>query len=267
MTVDAVRRLVYRYYALFGRNFPWRGTGNPYYVYLSEVMLQQTTATRVVEKYKLFLRRFPTVESIASSGFAEIIEVWQGLGYNRRALYLHRAMRIIAETYGGEIPNRVKDLEALPGIGKNTARSILAFAYNRPVVFIETNIRTAMIYHFFRDCHTVHDRDIMPCVEKTLDRVHPARWYNALMDYGSAVKRCRMNPGRSSAHYSRQSPFEGSHRQVRGMILKICARGPVDKDTLAETIHVDATRIECAIEDLKKEGFIAINEGKVGIVS
>lgn len=230
-------------------------------------MLQQTTVTRVHEKYELFIRRFPTVESIASSRFSEIIEAWQGLGYNRRALYLHRAMRIIAVAHNGEIPTTIEILESLPGIGKSTARSIMAFAFNRPVVFIETNIRSAIIYYFFRNRDVIHDREILPYVETTLDRLHPARWYNALMDYGSAVKKCRMNPGRCSAHYTRQSPFEGSHRQIRGMILKICAQGTTDKNMLVSMLHVDEKRVERAIEELEKEGFIIVNGETVEIVT
>jgi len=230
-------------------------------------MLQQTTVTRVHEKYELFIRRFPTVESIASSRFSEIIEAWQGLGYNRRALYLHRAMRIIAVAHNGEIPTTIEILESLPGIGKSTARSIMAFAFNRPVVFIETNIRSAIIYYFFRNRDVIHDREILPYVETTLDRLHPARWYNALMDYGSAVKKCRMNPGRCSAHYTRQSPFEGSHRQIRGTILKICAQGTTDKNMLVSMLHVDEKRVERAIEELEKEGFIIVNGETVEIVT
>ncbi|NBC28577.1 MAG: A/G-specific adenine glycosylase, partial [Spirochaetes bacterium] len=204
------KEYIWGFYRDFGRSMPWRETRDTYAIFLSEIMLQQTQVPRVMEKYREFLRRFPSFETLADARLAEVYEVWQGLGYNRRAKYLHDAARSIVADHGGRVPHDRPALEALPGVGPNTAGSLLAFCHNEPVVFIETNIRRVFIYFFFPGGADVHDRDLFPLIEETLDRQNPREWYYALMDYGATLKKWVTNPNRRSKQYVRQSSFENS---------------------------------------------------------
>jgi A/G-specific adenine glycosylase len=248
---------VYAYYDNHGRDLPWRKTDDPYAIVVSEVMLQQTQVSRVVEKYRQFMAAFPTVQSLAAAPLSEIFPIWQGLGYNRRALSLKRLAEIVVADHGGEIPADFSHLLKLPGIGQATATSILAFAFNQPVVFIETNIRAVFIHHFFRDRHDIRDSEILPLVKQTLDGDNPRRWYNALMDYGGAVKKQFINPGKKSAHYKKQAPFNGSNRQVRGAILKALMESRrCTPSELIDALPYDASIIIENMKRLVKEGLV-----------
>ncbi len=260
LTAAAVRnfrRRVRRYYARHGRDLPWRRTADPYAIYVSEVMLQQTQVDRVVDYFTRFLERFPGVATLAAAPAPAVLAAWQGLGYNRRARFLHRAAKEIVARYGGRVPADPADLAALPGIGEATAASIAAFAFNRPVVFIETNIRAVFLHHFFADRDGVPDDAITPLVARTLDRRNPARWYAALMDYGTALKKSHPNPSRRSAHHTRQSPFAGSDRQVRGAVLRLLLdKKRLTAAAIAHTTGFDRPRLERVLAALKREGFI-----------
>lgn len=256
------RKEVYDYYQRNGRKLPWRKTRDSYKILLSELMLQQTQVKRVIEKYKQFLRRFPTIESLARAPLRDILEGWQGLGYNRRAVSLKRLATIIVDDYGGRIPPDIEMLKALPGVGAATAGAVCAFAFDKPAVFVETNIRSVFIQHFFQDRDGVKDSEILPLVEQTLDQKKPRQWYYALMDYGVALKDQHPNPSRRSAHYTKQSPFEGSLRQVRGMILRALVKDPgITEAALVKEINRDVDRVGKCLEQLCKEGFI-LKKGK-----
>lgn len=224
--VAAFREVIYSYYGRHRRRFAWRRTRNPYGILVSEIMLQQTQTKRVAGKYEQFLAAFPDFRALAEAPLQKVMAAWQGLGYNRRALSLKRTAAMVMERHGGRLPSSAEALAELPGIGKATASAILAFAFNRPSVFIETNIRTVFIHFFFPDRQNVTDREILPLVEGTLDRRNPRRWYSALMDYGVMLKRSGQNPSRRSGHHRRQSPFEGSNRQVRGRIIRALVAHP-----------------------------------------
>lgn len=258
--VEAFREKVLTFYRRFRRDLPWRTTQDPYRIFISEIMLQQTQAERVTEKYGYFLARFPDFPSLAAASVRDVLLAWQGLGYNRRALALRQAARTITDEYGGRLPASGEALRKLPGIGGATASSILAFAFNEPVVFIETNIRRVFIHHFFPPEQVVRDREILPLIAATLDRSHPARWYHALMDYGSHLKKTVRNPNRRSAHYLRQSPFPGSDRQLRGRILRaLLAQSPRLPRSLAEEMSVPEERLHAVLKDLEREGFLRRN--------
>jgi A/G-specific adenine glycosylase len=260
--IQQFRDLVLSYYACFGRDLPWRHTTDPYAILVSEIMLQQTQVERVQEKYPAFIRTFPTFESLADAPLQEILSVWQGLGYNRRALALQKIARIVVKEYGGELPRRVADLIRLPGIGKATASAIAAYAFNEPVVYIETNIRRIFIHFFFRDQADIPDSEIEPFVERALITENPRLWYNALMDFGSDLKRRVENPNRKSAHYTVQSRFEGSDRQIRGAILRtLLKRGGTDEETLLSCTHANEERMRRILADLEKEGFVRQRDG------
>lgn len=217
--IGKFRRIVYGYHQTNGRVLPWRSHPTPYRVLVSEIMLQQTQVDRVIPLFLSFLKKFPTLRALARASQRDVLAAWQGLGYNRRALYLWRCARIIVKEHRGKVPSTPEVLGKLPGIGPATAASIAAFAYDVPTVFIETNIRSVFIYHFFPRARRVSDARILPLVAQTLDRAHPARWYGALMDYGTFLKKTNKNPSRKSAHHVFQKPFAESRRQLRGMIV------------------------------------------------
>jgi len=256
------RRIVYDYYQQFGRDLPWRNTNDPYKILVSEIMLQQTQVSRVVEKYVEFIKTFPDSISLAKATLRDVLTVWQGLGYNRRALSLKRIAEIVNTEYSGNIPSDVSLLMRLPGIGNATANAVCAFAFNQPVVLIETNVRTVYIYHFFSAKDIVRDSEIKPLIEITLDYNNPRRWYNALMDYGVALKKYWSNPGRKSAHHKEQPSFEGSARQVRGAILRaLIAKPRQTYSELIKVIHFDPEVVRKNIQSLEKEGLV-VDKGK-----
>lgn len=258
------RRIVYAHYATNGRDLAWRKTRDPYHIVVSEIMLQQTQVPRVVEKYPVFIKKFPTITSLAAAPLSQVLAAWQGLGYNRRALLLQKlAQKVVAE-HAGKVPRDVHTLETLPGIGKATAGSIAAFAFNRPSVFIETNIRSVFIHCFFPNRRSVSDEELLPVVAKAIDVKNPRKWYNALMDYGVYLKEREGNPSRKSAHYTRQSRFEGSNRQLRGKILKELLKKKTmcfaDAYTLAGS---DPARAKVVIESLVKDRLVRVHNSRL----
>ncbi|MFI5265259.1 MAG: A/G-specific adenine glycosylase [Candidatus Levyibacteriota bacterium] len=241
------------------REFPWRETTDPYKILVSEVMLQQTQTSRVLPKYQLFFERFPTIESLAKASNEDVLRVWSGLGYNRRALYLKKIAGILAREHNNKLPLDPKILKTFPGIGQNTAGAIYVFSKNVPYVFIETNIRRVFIHEFFKNRYSILDKEILKLIEKTLDRKNPREWYYALMDYGALLAKTEVNPNRKSKHYIKQSRFKGSSRQVRGQILKILlVRKKVSMKELEEQFG-NKEYFKKALGQLKKEGFIEIN--------
>lgn len=248
------------------RNFPWRRTRDPYKILVSEIMLQQTQAPRVVPKYLSFLKKFPTTKALADASLKDVLREWQGLGYNRRAKYLKLcAEKIVASSAtrrgGGKFPHDLKKLLELPGIGPATAGNILAFAWNIPVVVIETNIRSVFLHHFFKEKEKVHDKEIMPLIEKTLDRENPREWYWALFDYGAHLKQTE-NHSRKSQHYTKQSPFIGSNRQKRSQILKLILEKPRTKKEIVILTGYDTEIISKNLETLVREKMIKKDKNK-----
>ena len=266
-TFSLFSEMVRAFYRAHARSMAWRETRDPYRVLISEVMLQQTQVNRVKEKYPQFIEAFPTFASLADAPLSAVLERWQGLGYNRRAVALHRAAGIVVSAWGGVLREDPADLVTLPGIGKATAASVAAFAFNRPTVFIETNIRRVFIHCFCRDQEGVTDREILPLVERTLDQQNPREWYYALMDYGTFIAAHHSNPNKKSAHYTKQSRFEGSDRQVRGRILRLVRAGPARRDDMTRELGEDSGRVGRLLLALKAEGFLEIEGDMVRIRS
>jgi A/G-specific adenine glycosylase len=255
--VRAFRKKVLDHYGQHGRDLPWRTRNNPYHVLVSEIMLQQTQVERVIDKYKEFLAAFPDFDALARAPLPNLLSLWSGLGYNRRALALKALAQKVVEEHKGKLPSDREQLLALPGIGNYTAGAVMAFAFNKPVVFMDTNIRRVYIHEFFQDREGVHDDELIPLVERTLDTADPRTWYNALMDYGTMLKQQHANPNRRSAHYTRQSPFENSNRQVRGKILKVLVAGaPLTAAQIVKNVAMDAERVKDNLVQMEKEGFI-----------
>jgi len=242
------------------RGMPWRDNTDPYYVLVSELMLQQTQVDRVIPKFELFMETFPTVKDLADAPLSDVLITWSGLGYNRRAKFLHAAAKKIEADFGGTIPDTYDALVSLPGIGPNTAGAILTYSFNQPVVFIETNVRTVYFHHFFEDQPLVTDKELKVLVEQTIDQEHPREWYWGLMDYGSYLKKQGSGRIDKSSHYKKQAPLKGSAREVRGLILKALSHKDYALDELKSEMPQDE-RFELAMKALIAEGFIAETDG------
>lgn len=257
--IHAFQKIVRDYYRRAGRSFPWRETTDPYRILVSELMLQQTQTARVVEKFVRFTDTLPDVFSLADASTHEVLSLWQGLGYNRRALYLKEAAGVVVREYNGVLPADGAALLSLPGVGPATAGALLAFAFNEPSVFVETNIRAVFIHYFFEGTDAVADRDILPLVEATLDREDPRTWYWGLMDYGVFLKESAENPAKRSAHHTTQSPFKGSDREIRGAVLALLVeQGLILKDDILARFPGEAERVMRIVADLEREGFLDI---------
>lgn len=281
------------------RDLPWRRTYDPYAIWISEVMLQQTQVSRVDGRWQRWLERFPTVDALAAAAPSDVLEEWQGLGYNRRALSVHRAAQAISEA-GGVFPQDPKELVKLPGIGPATAAGIRAFAFNLHGVYLETNVRTVFLHELYPQAEGVPDSELVPLVELTcpasvedaVDAVAagadaavntaaetdeteltPRSWYYALLDYGAYLKKTIPNPSRRSKSHVKQSRFEGSHRQKRAELLRVLLAHKDEGGAEFETLHQELCQIEVnagretldeqvtlgLLEELAKEGFCQKN--------
>lgn len=263
--VQEFQTAVWDYYHDHGRELPWRtpepdGTYDPYNVMVSEIMLQQTQVNRVVPKYAEFIAVFPDTISLAEATLSSVLALWQGLGYNRRAKYLREAAQHLVSKDG---PWKQEDLVDCKGIGPNTAAAIIVYTYNKPLIFIETNVRAVYLHHFFADQEEIHDRDILGLLEQTLDRENPREFYWAIMDYGTHLKAAIGNPNVRSKHYTKQSRFEGSARQVRGRVLRELAAMPLTMDALKKRIPDE--RLGSALDDLIRENLVQLKRGKLSI--
>lgn len=247
MSPEAIQNFqesVWGYYRDHGRHeLPWRqaaaeGSFDPYRIMVSEVMLQQTQVNRVIPKFNEFVCTFPNVATLSEAPLADVLRLWSGLGYNRRAKFLWQAAGSVVSNFHGQVPQTIQQLATLPGIGLNTAGAIVAYGFNVPVVFIETNIRTVVLYCCYPDESQVTDKEILRIVQETLPEAGLTReWYWALMDYGSHLKHAVGNLSRAAAGYVRQSPFEGSTRQIRGAVLRLLQGGPKTSSDMRTAIN------------------------------
>ena len=265
--VSRFRRVVWAHYKKHGRHaLPWRDTRDPYKILVSEVMLQQTQVERVLPFYALFTKRFPTVRALAEAPLSEVLRAWQGLGYNRRAKHLHAAAKAVVGEYAGHFSTTVEGLEALPGVGPYTARAVAAFAYNRDVIFIETNIRTVITHHFFPKKKRVSDSEIEKVLARALPRGRARDWYSALMDYGAHLKRSGLSFNARSPRYMKQSKFSGSLREVRGGLLHCLAQGSATRATLARLFDTSRRgQVQKALSTLRAEGLITLHKGRYAL--
>ncbi len=274
VSVSEFKKTLWSHYRKDGRHFlPWRRTRDPYRILVSEVMLQQTQVDRVLPKYKSFLKKFPTFKALADASLQSVLVEWKGLGYNRRALGLKRAAEAMIKEHGGKLPRDYASLLKLPGIGPYTAHAVRTFAWDEPDTFIETNIRGVYIHHFCKDTRIrgnkdtkIADEDLVPLIEKTLDRNNPREWYYALMDYGTYLKKTIGNASRKSASYSKQSKFKGSHRELRALVLHmITQKKKISVKNIATAIHRKETDVVSVVAELKKDGFVKQNKSSVHI--
>ncbi|MEI6400457.1 MAG: A/G-specific adenine glycosylase [bacterium] len=255
------RKMLYDWYKKNGRHsLPWRQTTDPYSIFISELMLQQTQAPRVVPKYEAFLKKFPTAKVLARANTQTILQYWQGLGYNRRALFAQRACIEIQKTYKGIFPKSRDSLISLPGIGPYTARAICVFAYNQSELVIETNVRTVIIHHFLQNKENVADSEIETILKEIVDTKNPRKFYSAMMDYGTYLKGQGIKTHRKSTTYQKQSKFEGSFRQIRGQLVKAYASGGYKNVQKLIRLQEKVVKNDYkkALELLVKEGIVKI---------
>lgn len=257
MTSKRFNEIIRSHYKKNGRHdMPWRKTRDPYRILVSEVMLQQTQVGRVRPFYKNFIKKFPNFEKLAKAKTSDVLWAWQGLGYNRRALALQKLSKIVLAEFNGKLPPTREQLEDLPGIGKGTAGALLAFAFNKPSIFIETNIRRVFIHFFFPGKSKVTDEAIERYIKRTIDTKNSREWYWALMDYGAAMPVAK-NPNTRSAHYTKQSTFKGSDRELRGKILRSFLKNKESSIlSLAGKLKEPTSRVKKIMTTLMREGFI-----------
>lgn len=227
--IASFQKMILTWWQSHQRNLPWRRTHDPYRIMVSEVMLQQTQVSRVLPKYKEFLRAFPTVVDLAKATPAHVLRVWKGMGYNRRALYLHHAAKIIVEQYQGQFPVSEQQLSKLPGLGTYTARAILVFAYKQEVPLVDTNIRQ-IITHFFFDDVRQKESVIETVAQQLLPKGKSWEWHQALMDY-NAVAMSKLKT-QMSKRKKKTIPFRESNRFFRGRIIDRLREGEVKEQEL-----------------------------------
>jgi A/G-specific adenine glycosylase len=258
--IEAFQKIVLDYYKDHGRyDLPWRKTRDPYKILISEMMLQQTQVERVRPFYAAFIKQFPTVNALAAAPLADVLKAWQGLGYNSRAKRLQDAAKEIVVRYKGKMPSDAAELEALPGIGPYTAHAVSTFAHNHDAVFIETNIRTVVQYHFFAKKELVDDKEIYEILKQALPTGNAREWYSALMDYGSHLKRSGIRLNAKTKTYKKQAAFEGSRRQARGAILKALVLGPRTSTFLIDLLGMDRRpQMLAQVASMTKEGLIEL---------
>ncbi|HSW75526.1 MAG TPA: hypothetical protein VLG50_00630 [Candidatus Saccharimonadales bacterium] len=239
----------------------WRQDISPYKIFVSEIMLQQTQTARVQPKFENWMCLFPDFKTLASASKDQVLSAWQGLGYNRRGLALHAGAQRIVSEFNGYLPNDIQVLQTFSGIGPNTAASICAFAFNQPVVFIETNIRTVFLHHFFPQQKDIDDKQILSLIAASLDEKNSRDWYYALMDYGVYLKKEFKANNKRSRHYTKQSTFIGSVRQVRGTIIRILTQTKrLSYDDLYDFIRQELPyttyNVDIILQQLIREGLI-----------
>jgi len=258
---------------MHGRHdLPWRRTRDPYRIFVSEIMLQQTYTSRVLPKYREWIQLFPNWRALSVAPFPRVLRAWQGLGYNRRARYLADSARIVVEKYHGRLPKRPEELESFPGVGRYTARAISCFAYGRCEPFIETNIRRVIIHDFFSSSEKgIADEKILAILELLEPRKRKRDWYFALMDYGAGLRGYFPNPNQRGKSYVRQTRFEGSTRYVRAAIVKtlltkkhLSARGLLDilKSNPLITPYITSGKWKKILATLAKDRILVYNNNQ-----
>jgi A/G-specific adenine glycosylase len=252
------------------RDLPWRRTRDPWAVLVSEVMLQQTQAARVVPRWEAFMQRFPTTAACADATLADVLREWQGLGYPRRARNLHASAQRVVEL--GEFPSDLDRLLALPGVGAYTARAVMAFAFELDAAVVDTNI--ARVYARVAGAR-LRPNQVQAAADAALPSGDAWVWNQCLMDLGAVLCRPRSpacddcpvrsgcawrggpapDPAVGSAGVSgRQPQFEGSDRQLRGRLMRALVAGPVRRADVATVMGCDTVRADRLLDDLANEG-------------
>ncbi len=256
--IQKFRIKIRAFYRAHKRDLPWRKTHDPYKILVSEIMLQQTQVDRVIPKFNAFIKKFPTVKHLARARTQDVLALWSGLGYNSRALRLKRSAERIVELHGGRVPKDKAVLVTLPGVGPYTAGAIRTFAFDMPDVYLETNIRTVFIDHFFPNKNSVSDTELLEMVRITLPSSDWRGWYSALMDYGAWLKSKGKNQNSKVKNATKQSRFKGSNREVRGAIMRVLAeKGSVSENEKSLLEKFSRERLVTALLSMVNDSIVS----------
>ena len=272
------------WYAPRSGAYPWRETRDPYAIWVSEVMLQQTQASRVVHAYRDFLALFPNVRVLAAASRRDVVRAWDGLGYNRRAVWLSEGARAIMREFAGRVPRDPETLRTLPGVGAYTAAAVSSMAFGEPVAVVDTNVRRVVArVHLGVDARQAETRTVWELAQSWLDRDDPVTWNQAVMDLGREV--CRPRPRcdvcplalvcafRISGAVATRGPdskdaFQGSSRQVRGAIVRsLRSHEALSPRRLAAETGFDAGRVDAAVDGLAADGLVERSAGRIRLAT
>lgn len=261
--IKAFQSKILSWYAKHQRDLPWRRTREPYHILVSEIMLQQTQVSRVIPKYDAWMKAFPTLESLAKAKTSDVLRLWSGLGYNRRAIYLQKAARVIVSDYKGSSPKTVSELKKLPGVGEYTARAVACFAFDEQIAVVDTNIRRVILTQFQISnvkYQMSNEKEIQKIAEQLLPKGRAYEWNQALMDYAGAVLKQERIP------LKKQSTFKGSNRYYRGQTVKLLLEyQAVSIKNLAEKLGKDEVFISSIIAGLVKDGLVIQKKDKISL--
>jgi A/G-specific adenine glycosylase len=247
---------VFTFYAEHGRLLPWRQTTDPYQILVSEVMLQQTQVSRVLSYYESWIQTWPTIDTLAQANRQDVLRAWMGLGYNRRAVNLHRAAQVISERFQGDVLAAMRQYSEIPGVGEYTAQAVRIFSANEDLVTVDTNIRRILIAEF-QFPQTISKHDLWKLAEQCLPNGRSREWHNALMDYGALLITARQT---GIAPLTRQTRFEGSSRQIRAKILKTLLEKPTTLSSLACICQMPEQHLTPILTKMCQEGLLTSDE-------
>ena len=266
------------------RELPWIGLNDPWAIFVSEVMLQQTSTGRVIEPWRRFLRTYPTPAACARAPLADVLRLWSGLGYPRRAKSLRDAAQVMTDCFDGNVPSSVEDLVSLAGVGPYTAHAVASFAFGRRVAVLDTNVGRVLARAIAN--RPLRPREAQDLATALLPRESTADFNQALLDLGAQwcvrEPRCAQCPVRAQCRWQReggddpaprsaavsrpQAAFAGSDRQVRGRILRALNHGALSQHTLAfELYDIDAPRLAILTNQLRRDGLISDHDERLAL--
>ncbi len=253
--IEALQENVFSYYRSHRRVLPWRETTDPYAILVSEFMLQQTQVGRVLSYYGKWLKRWSSPEALAKAELRDVLQAWQGLGYNRRGQNLYKTARVIMSEFRGDVLAAVEEYRRLPGVGEYTSSAVQVFSANRNIPAVDTNIRRILIAHFRLD-ENISRKDLASVAFRCIPKGRSREWHNALMDYGSQVMTAKKSGVKP---LGKQGAFEGSDRQIRSRILRFLLSHPggVSKaELLSHLKGIEHARIADITEKMLAEKLI-----------
>lgn len=256
------QKKILSFYKTQGRTLPWRQTTDPYRILLSETMLQQTQVSRVITYYTRWIELWPTLQAFAQASRKEVLKAWMGLGYNSRAVNLHRTVQIIVTKFQGDTLVAMKHFEELPGIGIYTSRAVQIFSANTDIVTVDTNIRRILIHEFHLP-ENISQKELWNIADRCLPHGKSRDWHNALMDYGALVltsKKTGISP------QTKQSRFEGSDRQIRAKIIRLLLEHPYDDRKLQQQINIEINRLQIILQKMVDQQLITKKNKKYRVL-
>jgi len=250
--IQEFQKKVFSFYQKNKRDLPWRKTTDPYKILLSELMLQQTQVNRVILYYEKWITRWLDIHALASASLAEVLQAWMGLGYNTRAINLHKAARKIVTEFDNDVLEAMKQYKEIPGVGRYTSQAVQIFSTNADIVTIDTNIRRIFIKEFHLP-EKVSDKELWMLAEQCLPKGRSREWHNALMDYG-ALHLTSQKTGIKPK--TQQSRFEGSDRQIRARILRCLLNDTMSLSELKKTFRIEQKRLRRILDKMVTEKII-----------